>query len=548
MYFRPAILALLTAFLCVSGTGCRKSDAPAPAAPPTVLSPDTIASVHWVGKRRLDLDADAYYLSRVWSLPETERLQSQTFDRLATGVWRVLLGDAAAARIPPIVLRPLLDDLAFNESYLEIRATTNSTSSFQPSTFNSQPSFAFAIRLNTLHAGIWETNGAIAMQLLTGSPIVADHATHGWSLQRTNATVSLTRVGDWTVLSVGPSPNPLADDLAARIRRDGLPFVSADTNNLWFEATLAPSRLADCFSLSAGGEGRGVVDHSSLATRHSSLSQLRLTLSGDGGNVITRGSLTFAEPFASGLPPWHLPGGLVHEPLLGFTAVRGGQSALTASPLWNRLQLGAPDQFYLWSLTGSPSQFYLAAPLPDAVHQMPALADRLLQNANPWLAANGYISFDRAADTNGVVWGSLPDIQPFIKFAGTADDGWLYAGLFPDAGAGAGQSAPDGMFQDILHRPNLVYYDWELTGARLPSCLYLGQTARQIFHQAQLPVPSASAAWLTMLQPRLRTSATILTRTAPDQLTFLRKSTLGLTAPELQLLAGWLESPRFPAW
>jgi hypothetical protein len=64
----------------------------------------------------------------------------------------------------------------------------------------------------------------------------------------------------------------------------------------------------------------------------------------------------------------------------------------------------------------------------------------------------------------------------------------------------------------------------------------------------QLPADSASVAWLTMLQPCLGTSATIFTRTAPDQLTFLRKSTLGLTAPELQLLAGWLESPRFPVW
>jgi hypothetical protein len=538
MYFRPAMLTLFTVFLIASGSGCRKSESPAPPAPPTVLSPDTVASVHWVGKRRLDLDADAYYLSRVWSLPETARLQSQTFDKLATGSWRVLMGDAAAARIPAIVLRPLLEDLAFDESYLEVRAATNS----QLSTLNSQPSFVLAIHVNAQHAGIWETNAAIALQLLTGSPAIADHAVHGWMLQRTNAPerISLTRVGDWTVLSAGPQNNALADDLAARIRRDGLPFVSASTNNLWLEADLAPSRLVS--SLSAGGEGRGEVGV------FSTLNHLNLTLSGDGGNVITRGQLTFAENFPSDLPSWHLPAGLVHEPLLGFTAVRGVQSALAASPMWNRLQLGAPDQFYLWSLAGGPSQTYLAVPLPDAVHQIPALADRLLQYANPWLAANGYISFDRASDSNGVVWGSLPDIQPFIKFAGTADDGWLYAGLFPDAGAGTGLPSPDGMMQDILHRQNLVYYDWELTGPRLPSCLYLGQTARQIFHQPQLPADSASAAWLTMLQPRLGTSATIFTRTAPDQLTFLRKSTLGLTAPELQWLAGWLESPRFPAW
>jgi len=48
----------------------------------------------------------------------------------------------------------------------------------------------------------------------------------------------------------------------------------------------------------------------------------------------------------------------------------------------------------------------------------------LLQKGNPWLAANGYISFDRAPDGNGVAWGNLPDIKPFIKAAGDNNQGW----------------------------------------------------------------------------------------------------------------------------
>jgi hypothetical protein len=537
MYFRPAILALFTVFLLASGTGCQKSESPAPPASPTVLSPDTIASVHWVGKRRLDLDADAYYLSRVWSLPQTARLQSQTFDRLSTGVWRNLLGDVVAAQIPAVVLRPLFDDLMLQESYLEIRAASNS-----------QFSAILAVHVNAPLAGVLETNLAIATELLTGSPAIANPAIHGWALQRTNTPnlIMLSRIGDWTVVAIGPGQNSLFTEINDRIQRDHVPFVSAGTN-LWLEADLSPSRLADCFSLSAGGSGQSKAGNP-FSHLPSSIYRLQLSLSGDGASVITRGQLIFLEPLSSELPPWRLPVNLIHEPLIAFTAVRGVQSELAASPAWNRLQIGAPDQFYLWSLSGSPSQTYLAAPLPDAVHQVPVLAGRLLQDANPWLATNGYVSFDRATDSNGVVWGNLPDMQPFIKFAGAADDGWLYAGLFPDAGVGTGLPTPDGMLQDLLHRTNLVYYDWELTGPRLSSCFYLGQTVRQIFRQPQLPADSASAVWLGVLQPRLGTSATILTRNAPDQLAFLRKSTLGLTATELQLLTGWFESPRFPAW
>jgi hypothetical protein len=102
------------------------------------------------------------------------------------------------------------------------------------------------------------------------------------------------------------------------------------------------------------------------------------------------------------------------------------------------------------------------------------------------------------------------------------------------------------MIQDILSRTNLVYYDWEITGPRVTSGLELGQTARQILRQAQMSLDSASLNWLGVLVPRLGTSATIVSLTAPNQLAFARKSTLGFTALELHLLADWLESPQFP--
>lgn len=205
----------------------------------------------------------------------------------------------------------------------------------------------------------------------------------------------------------------------------------------------------------------------------------------------------------------------------------------------------APDQLCFWSLAGSPYQIYLAAALPDARAQVEALSDHLLQKGNPWLAANGYISFDRAADGNGVTWGSLPDIKPFIKSAGDGAGGWLFVGLLPDTN-NAAAPPPAGLINDVLRRTNLVYYDWEVTGPRLQPVLQLGQTARQIARRPQMAMDSPAIGWLGPLIPRLGTSATIVSRTGPAELTFYRRSTLGFNAVELHLLADWLESPQFP--
>ena len=486
---------------------------------------------------------------RIWQQPQSSQLERQTLNKLATmpGQWLpggTNLTDDAAAR-----LWLLADDVIQEESYVEIRQPVNGTGET-----------VFAILLNEAQAGRWFTNLAAVLEPLTATRAVDNPDQKGWSLKTAGGNlIQLSRIGDWTLVGVGPQDDSLSGEITARIRRDNVPFVSAGTN-LWLEASLDLPRLVNCFSLSArqtGGEGRGEVENSSSlisqllgATKQSeggsTLNHLNLTITGDGGNVITRGQLTFTQPLSATLEPWSIPLDLIHDPLTSFTAVRGIQPLLADWSAWSGLQIGAPpDQLFFWSLAGSPYQTYLAAPFPDSSQQLFALTDHLLQKANPWLAANGYISFDRASDSNGVVWGNLPDIKPFIKSAANGSGSWLFAGLLPQTSTDV-LPPPAGMIQDILRRTNLVYYDWEVTGPRLQPCLQLGQTVRQITRRPQMSLDSVSLNWLEMLIPRLGTCATVITRTAPDQLNFVRRSTLGLTAPELHLLADWLESPRFP--
>jgi hypothetical protein len=521
MYFRPVLFVLCFALLLAFGTGCQKSESIASVAPPTMLAPDTIASVHFLGKKRLGITAGAYYFARIWQQPQSAQLERQTLIKLASAPGNWLSGGDNLTTDARSRLWWLLNDLLQEESHFEIHQLANGI-----------VETVFAIRLNAAQAGQWRTNLPVLLEPLAGGHVVVNPIDDTWSLQTTNALqfVRFSRVGDWTVVSAGPEQNSLANEFAARIRRDSVPFVSAGTN-LWLEASLNLPRLAQIFP-SAG---------SHLPT---SISHLDFSVSGDGANVLTRAKLEFAQPFAAPLEPWRLPVDLMHEPLTSFTAVRGLQSSLADWKFFRDLEMGeAPGQLCVWSLGGSPFQIYLAAPLADARAQVAALSGHLLQKANPALAASGYISFDHAADGNGVTWGNLPDIKPFIKSAGA--DGWLFAGLLPDTN-NAAAPPPAGLINDVLRRTNLVYYDWEVTGPRLQPVLQLGQTARQVARRPAIPMDSAGMGWLGLLIPRLGTTATIISRSGPDELTFIRRSNVGFNAVELHLLVGWLESPVFP--
>ena len=165
----------------------------------------------------------------------------------------------------------------------------------------------------------------------------------------------------------------------------------------------------------------------------------------------------------------------------------------------------------------------------------------------------GNVQFERLPESNGVSWGNMPSIQPFFKFVNAANGGVVFGGLLPDTTPGTNtqdnlyeRPSRSRLFDQMSAQTNLVYYDWELTATRIEPCLYIGQVSRVVSHHAQLPLESTSLKWLKAIEPGLGDCTTIITCVGTNQLSFARKSTLGFTGAELQLLAGWLESPQFP--
>jgi hypothetical protein len=472
---------------------------PLSAAPST----ENLVRVHWLGLKQVGTDTNAAQLMKVWQLPSTAALVAQTLDKLSRWPGH---GETNAASTQ---FRPLLDDLIASEFYLELRVPTNSQFAIRDA------QLCLALRLPADHAQLWQTNLAAASAALAGS-----------------CRCECSRSGDWTLVGVGLDKPVALTDFAARL---SLPRRSAIHD--WLEA--------DFSILPTGGDGRDEAGQIwSLVTRHSSLSQIHLTLSGESGGVHTSGTLDFSRPLDMPLTPWEIPTNFIHAPLASFTAVRGIAPWLTALNAWQRLQLAPPpDQAYVWAQSGTPYQTYFAAPLPSASNQMAHLAARLVQNVNPWLAANADGHFQWHTNPPGIVWHGVVILSPFLNPVLVNQHDWLLGGVF-SMSEGYTSLPPSETFRAVFGTPDLIYYQAEHAGQRVDQDLFITQLFRVIFQKATLS--TAVNIWLNSIEPLLGYSTTSVTRTSAQQLAFARNSSIGLTALELNLLADWLDSPQFP--
>jgi len=562
MKLRRSFFVLLTPILLLSGLDGQLSSA----APAT----DVLARVHWLGLDRISADTNSARFMNVWRLPQTTALLAQTLDKFSRWPGGGATNAAAA------LLRPLLADLVSSESYWEVRAPANlqPLGAANPGLAGENVSTALArrseakmaqvflaIHLSADRARSWQANLAAALTDLTGArPVPADD---GWVLRQSRAPgqVEFSRAGEWTFVRWGPDTAGSLSSFAARIARDNMPPAAT---GVWLETDLdlagllgnlagAGTSRRDVLAREMAGETEMPPDAARTAQRavsansdFSTFSNCHLTATGEGGNVVTRGTINFSRLLHATLSSWEIPTNLIHGPLTSFTAARGLAHWLAVMPAWQKLGLAPPpDQVYLWSQSGGPFQTYFAAPLPGASNQVRQLADRLVRNANPWLAANAQGNFSWAANPGRLVWNDAFLISPWLVPMSANQRDYVMGGLY--AIMPGDLDPPSVAVQNvILNTTNLVYYQTELTGTRVEDSLFITQLFRIVFHKAQLPPAAAATLWLKHIEPLLDASTTAMTQTGPAQLDFTRQSTIGLNALELHLLADWLESPQFP--
>jgi hypothetical protein len=469
--------------------------------------------------KQLAGETNAAHLMAIWNLPESRRFGQQMLEKLSLAPWLLLHRNPdtnAVAR-----LQPLLDDLAENESCLEIRQTSN-----QPG------ELVLAIRLDDQRAALWQTNLARVLESLTGiHPVPAPGHNYGWSLKKHHVpnSLELTRVNGWIIVGAAEDHNNLLDELRDRIQHDRPP-VAVGAANDWLAADMDLRRVAGALALGWNPPP--------------DLPDISLAVAEEGTNILLHGTADFPRSLALDLKPWNVPTNLVNWNLGSFAMVRGFKPWLESSPAWTNLQIGPlPDQAFFWSLSGSLMKSYFAAPLPDASNEVDRLSDWVLQNQHRWLDTNSLARFEKSSSFDGLDWKGLPYMSPFVRSMMVGNQGFVFGGAFPDSQV---YPVSTRWLQNALAQTNLVYFDSEETGARIEQWLFMGQFARFVSHKAQLPFQSPGLLWLKAVASKLGYSGTQVAETGPNQLSFTRQSGLGFTAIELNLLVDWLESPRFP--
>lgn len=513
-WFRAGLL--LTA-LAGFVAGCGKESPPPQATPPAAAAPPVL-TVHWVGKQRLAQDTNAAYQMEIWKLPESGRLETQTLDKLARAL-PALLGSTATNAVLGLVplVRPLLEDLVQQESYFELRAAAGSPREL-----------TLAVRLPADRAGLWRTNLAAFAEGLTGAKTNPSSLPSGWQARRAQPplTLQFAQAGEWTLVGFSAENSPVFADFSRRYATNAAPL--AQTNLVWVELD------ADL----------GHFFQASFIDSAPRLPSLHLTLTGDGHNVRTRGELTFAQPLSAGLAAWSVPTNLIHDPLISFTAIRGFQDWLASSRLWQTLVGGsAPQQIYFWGVHGLPFETYAAAVWPGSSNRFFLASENLMHRMNAVLT-NDWGEVTRLPGTNGIVWTSNPFLKAHLRHdVGPAGE-VVSAGFFelPEKG----RPMPEDLTAQFLPRTNLLYYDWEITEARVFTWIQVPSFLRMVFKKAQLHEETAGLKWLLAAMPKLGNAGTTLQLVDPHRLVLSRSSSVGLTGAELQLLMDWLESPAFP--
>jgi hypothetical protein len=369
------------------------------------------------------------------------------------------------------------------------------------------------------------------LESLTGIQSVPALQGNGWSLKKhhTPNLIELTRVGGWTIVGAAEDSNGLIAELRARLQRGQPPWTTRHTRD-WLEADLNPVQF--------------IPRLTSLNYQLSTINHLHFSVTGDGTNVLTQATADFSQPLALDLKPWNIQTNLMDSQLSSLTLLRGIQPWLDSWKAWNDLRFGPPpDQICFWAQKGYPMQSYFTAPLPDASNEVDQVTVWVLQNQTHWFGADSDARFDRSKTFDGLEWKGVPLVMPFLQSLTVSNRNYVYAGGIPNSTL---DLLSEKMLSKDLNRANLVYHDWEMTDLRTGHWLFMSQFVRLVLHKASLPSGSPGVLWLRALALKPGNSVTDISQTGPNELSFSRRSTVGFTGIELNLLADWLESPQFP--
>jgi hypothetical protein len=517
------LISLSVLVALAAGPGCRKKESATESAPKATaaVSSDILAGYHFVGTAQLTNTSNAAKFREIWAMPETRKFEEQTLQKLAHApkVFRADKINTEQDQRGAGLLRPLLDDLVRFESFLQVRGPTLH-----------QAEWTLLAQLPPDRLKAWSAALSELTRLWNlGAPTASAIEGFAASEVKRSASPNLLRwveAGQWFVLGLGQDNAPAVIEAVRRIKTGGRP-VPALTDH-WLETELNLPRLSAALGLS-----------DTLKWPHA-----KLTVASDGENLRSKMRMVFPEPMTGPLDPWQIPTDIIHEPLISFTAARGVSTWLKNCAVFQRLELTpAPNELFFWAQGHITFQSFVAFPLKDAAPKLERLGRRGSSVLGTNWQSRGLTQIVWQTNNHQLLW-RLPYAAPFMKPVTSTGRELVVGGLFPPSPMT--NPPPAELLSQLTSQPKLLYYDWEITGARMTSWRILAQLISTIAGKSQFTTNTAAQPWMIAVEPKLGNAATEITADSPAEWTLVRKSHIGFTGVELVALARWMESTNFP--
>lgn len=468
---------------------------------------------HFAGSRNLAGGTDGELLRKALAQPATVHVLEQAREKLATAPQRLATNQVKDPSVDlAAVLRPAIADLAGCQSFGVWQGPTE---------------WAVAIETGAEAGDRWVADWAKAAKAFGAGapePVAAGNAELKVArLTDGGLTTACGRLGDWVGVAVGADPAARLRQLAAEART----ALEAGTV-AWLEMRGNPQALTGCALLPDA--------------------DVQVTVTGAGDRVKTVATLKFSEPLKLTLDAWQLSTNAVREPLIGFAVGRGIAPLLAKLPVFNRPEMAPlPNQVCLWSLGLHPMQTYAAWPDADSKATLKRMAPGLVEEFRQRLSVLRPAEVLYQPELNRAVVTNLINANPFVDAAPEPAPGHLVAGLSLPLYL-RGDAAPKELFAQVLDRPDLVWFDWEVTQPRLEMMWHLRTYAAMLAGYLPLPAGGAVNTWLRDpgFTACLGNAGTELTLESPTELKLVRASAVGFTALELTRLAVWLDGEDFP--
>lgn len=529
---RRKILVFLAA-LGLAGVGCGEKkpapdSAPAPASTganePAEPAGEILARIHFIGTDRLLADTNAATMKRIGSLKESAALKKDLLDKLATAPGRAMGLAANVTADLAAGIRPLLEDLIAAESYLEMRDREGG-----------DPEWAAAVKLSEDRIKVWDAalKGFIAgLGMAPAAPLSADGVT-GWEAGAKGSQDVFRFLGakGWAVFGMGSKPRSLADEMAASIGAGGVPAPGSTEDAL--QVTIDFPRLVE----ETGWKRWAGLPFVDIQSRMAN------------DNVRSEGSLVFPEALGLKSEAWRIPTNTIHDPLISFTAAKGIAPWLEKQAFYQAVKMReTPNQVFAWAMSGPFSLSHIAVAAPDSTNQLRELFPRLEKISREELKKRGLGSITNIAKSAMSQWIDAIPIAalPYVRTSEEPTDDFLMMGLLPVGHGQFTNPPPASLVAQVAEKENLIYYDWEITQARLTQLKLVFQFASWLSAKPKLAANFSADKWVNAVATNLVNTATEITQASPRELKLVRRSHLGLSAFEIMSLAYWVTGDEFP--